>query len=149
MKRKRPAKEFATAWLFEAFDRDPTYCQKRMFGCLAAYVRGQMVMVLAEDPGEKSYRGRDYGFDLWDGVMFPTERAFHESLMKDFPGLVPHPVLGKWLYLPARHEDFESMARDLARRIALGDRRLGIEPGMKERKAAKRGVKKKAPRRRP
>jgi len=41
---------------------------------------------------------------------------------------VPHPVLGKWLYLPARHDDFERLAVDLANRIARGDPRLGIEP---------------------
>lgn len=111
-----------------------------MFGCLAAYVQGRMVMVLAEDPGEKSYRGKSYPFDLWDGILIPTEREFHASLRKEFPGLLPHPVLGKWLYLPARHEDFESAARDIARLIARGDKRLGIEPKIKLAKNSKSEV---------
>jgi len=131
MKRKKNPKEFTTTWAFEAFDRDPTFCQKRMFGCLAAYVHGRMVMALAEDPGEKSYRGKSYAFDLWDGIMIPTEREFHDSLQKDFPGLTPHPVLGKWLYLPARHADFEEAAQRMGRLIARGDPRFGIEPRMK------------------
>ncbi len=104
-----------------------------MFGCLAAYVQGRMVMVLTEDPGDKTYRGKSYGFDIWDGIMFPTERAFQESLIKEFPGLVPHPVLGKWLYLPAQHDDFEGRAKEIAGRIAQGDKRLGIEPEVRVR----------------
>ncbi|MCB9799741.1 MAG: hypothetical protein H6757_03155 [Candidatus Omnitrophica bacterium] len=133
MKRK-PPKEFFTTWIFEAFDRDPDFFQKRMFGGLSAYLRGRMVMVLVEDPGEKSYRGKSWKFDIWDGIMLPTEKMYHEALQKEFPGLIPHPVLGKWLYLPARDENFETRAREVAEAIAAGDLRFGIEPKMKKSK---------------
>ncbi len=126
--RRRSKKEFTMKWAFEAFDRDPTFVERRMFGCLAAYVQGRMVMVLSEDPGDKSYRGKTYSFDIWNGILFPTEREFHTPLIKEFPGLVPHPVLGKWLYLPAIHDDFETTARDMALLIARQDKRFGIEP---------------------
>ena len=128
MKRNKPKKEFATTWIFEAFDREPTFCQKRMFGCLAAYVRGRMVMALAEDPGERSYRGKAYSYDIWNGILLPTEKECHASLMKEFESLIAHPVLGKWLYLSSHDPNFETVARELADRIADGDSRLGIEP---------------------
>ena len=131
MRRKKPKKEFTTTWVFEAFDRDPTFFEKSMFGGLAAYVRGRMVMVLTEDPGEKSYRGKSHPFDIWDGILLPTEKRFHESLLQEFPGLMSHPVLGKWLYLPSGHDDFENVAMEIARLIAQGDKRLGIEPKLK------------------
>ncbi len=126
--RKRPKKEFFTTWAFEAFDRDPAFSTKPMFGCLAAYLRGRLVMVLTEEPGDTAYRGKDYGFDLWDGIMLPTEKSFHESLRKDFDGLRPHPVLGKWLFLPAAHPRFETQARGIGERIAQNDPRFGVEP---------------------
>ena len=128
LKRKKPAKEFYSSWIFEAFDRDPGFYQKRMFGCLAAYFRGRLVMALAEDPGEKSYRGKRYSRDLWDGVLLPTQKEFHGALKEQFPFLIEHPVLSKWLYLPARDENFESGAREIARLIAQGDPRLGVDP---------------------
>ena len=70
-------------------------------------------MVLAESPGETSYRGKDYHFEIWNGIMFPTEQTHHASLIAEFPGLRPHPVLGKWLYLPAERDDFEASAIEL------------------------------------
>ena len=136
MKQKKAKKEFTTTWAFEAFDRDPSFFQKRMFGGLAAYLHGRMVMVLAEDPGEKSYRGKDYGVDLWDGILLPTERGFHSALFKEFPALSPHPVLGKWLYLSAGEDHFETIAVSIADRIAAGDERFGIEPRMKKSRKA-------------
>lgn len=126
--RKKGRKEFTMTWAFEAFDRDPTFCEKRMFGCLAAYRQGRMVMVLAEDPGERSYRGKKYSFDIWNGILLPTEKEYHGSLIQEFSGLVSHPVLGKWLYLPASDENFETRAREIGSRIAQGDARFGIEP---------------------
>ncbi len=140
VKRGQPKKEFSTTWAFEAFDRDPGFCTKRMFGCLAAYVRGRLVMVLTEDPGDTSYRGVHYGFDIWDGIMLPTDKDCHASLMKEFDGLVPHPVLGKWLYLPAQHENFETLARETGARIAQGDPRFGVEPKVRLMEHGRRAV---------
>jgi hypothetical protein len=102
-----------------------------MFGCLAAYVQGRMVMVLAEDPGERSYRGRTFAYDIWNGIMLPTERKFHASLTQEFKSLKPHPVLAKWLYLPATDQDFETLASAYSDRIMAGDPRFGIEPQIK------------------
>lgn len=115
-------------WAFEPFQDHPTFFSKRMFGGLAAYFMERLVMVLTESPGEKSYRGKDYSIEIWDGILFPTERGHQASLRASFPSLVPHPVLGKWLYLPADRDDFEGIAMELGELIANGDPRLGILP---------------------
>lgn len=88
-------------------------------------------MVLAEDPGDKRYRGKNYPFEIWNGILLPTEKCFHKSLIEEFNGLIPHPVLGKWLYLGAAREDFESVARLIGGRIRQCDPRLGIDPKIK------------------
>ena len=67
---------------------DPSYMEKSMFGCRACYLYGRMVALLAY-PGEEP----------WNGILFPTEKRFQESLLAEFPQLVSHPVLGKWVYL--------------------------------------------------
>jgi len=136
--RKKQKKEFASTWVFETFDRDPTFCTRRMFGCLGAYVQGRMVMVLTEDPGDQSYRGKKYAYDIWNGIMLPTDRCHHESLIKEFGVLRSHPVLGKWLYLPAEDENFEILAREIGMRIAQGDPRFGVEPEIKLPKPRRR-----------
>lgn len=138
MGRKKQKKEFISTWAFEAFAGERTFLTKPMFGCLAAYVQGRMVMVLTEDPGDRSYRGKTYPYDIWDGIMLPTDKDKHESLIREFGGLRPHPVLGKWLYLPASDENFETIAREIARRIAQGDPRLGIDLEIKIPKRGRR-----------
>jgi hypothetical protein len=44
------------------------------------------------------------------------------------PALRPHPVLGKWLYLPQTEAEFESVAQHLTARVLAGDPRIGIAP---------------------
>ncbi len=119
------------AWVAEPLQDDVSYMEKKMFGCLACYFRGRMVLVLADQPKRP-----------WRGVLLPTSREFQPSLIKDFPVLKPHPVLGKWLYLPDDLEEFEETASELVEAIQRGDERLGIEP--KERKKTKPKKKAKA-----
>ena len=130
---KKTKKVFHNTWLFDNFCEDESYFEKKMFGGLAAYVNGRMVMVLTESPGEKSYRGKEYGFDIWDGVLLPTEREHHDSLMSEFKELRQHPVLGKWLYLPAKNNQFENVGSEIGGKIAEGDPRFGIDPAIKKK----------------
>ena len=76
------------------------------------------------------------GEEPWNGLLIPTDHQFHQDIIQDFSGVVQHPVLKKWLYLPENQEDFESTAMDLVEAIRLGDMRIGIEP--KERKSRNR-----------
>lgn len=130
-------KEFTLTWALEPFEENATFRTKRMFGGLAVYVHGRMVMLLAESAGEREYRGKRYDIDLWDGILLPTERDVHPSLLNDFPSLLSHPVLSKWLYLPQTADDFEDAALDIAQGIAHNDMRFGILPKVKPAKKKK------------
>ena len=90
-------KDFALSWILEPLEDLDTYLTKRMFGGLAAYLDGKMIALLAESPGDREWKGQTFDFEIWDGLLIPTSREHHESLQKEFPYLLNHPVLGKWL----------------------------------------------------
>ncbi len=56
--------------------------------------------------------------------------------MAQMPALRPHPVLGKWLYLPQDHEDFESLASAIVMGVRARDGRIGVAPRRRARKTA-------------
>jgi hypothetical protein len=95
-----------------------------MFGTKVVYLDGRMVLCFAsrEDP--------------WRGVLVGTEREHHASLTGEFPSLVPHPILPKWLYLAESGDDFERVAGQLVRLAGERDPRIGIVPRQKRRKQA-------------
>ena len=99
---------------------EPSYLEKPMFGCLAVYLNGLMVLLLTE------------GEEPWNGLLIPTEHQFHDSIKKDFKDVVQHSVLKKWLYLPENIEYFETVASDIVHALEMNDPRFGVEP--KERK---------------
>jgi hypothetical protein len=106
---------------------------RRMFGCWAYYADERLVWVSAA------------GREPWRGVLVPTEREHHAALRARVPALRMHPVLGKWLYLPARHPDFEAIAEALAGWIADGDPLIGVvlrlrRPRRRRATAARAGV---------
>lgn len=104
-------------WAIEDLRELETFLQKPMFGCEAVYLHGRMVLVLADRKPP------------WRGVLFPTDRDRHAAILAEFPALSPHQVLGKWLYLPERHDDFEEVLTQIIDCIAAGDQRFGVEPG--------------------
>jgi len=87
-----------------------------MFGCDAAYLDGALYLVVAD---------RD---EPWNGVMVCTSRERHAALCEEMPSLLPHPVLGKWLYLPQSDDAFEALASHLAALSLARDPRLGVVP---------------------
>lgn len=111
-------------WVFEPLEDLPTFEERRMFGSLAAYLNGLLVLVLsdAEEP--------------WRGVLVPTERESHAALIAEFSSLVPHPILPKWLYLPESAPSFERDAQRLVQRIRLLDPRIGVVPEKRRPKPA-------------
>lgn len=125
---KTKKKIFKNAWAFEPLEEFEDFFTKRMFGGLAVYTHGKMVLMLAESPGDYEYRGVAYPFEVWNGVLFPTYFEFHESLQKEFPSLVNHPILGKWLYLPEGSIDFNQKIFNLVENIVNNDERFGIFP---------------------
>jgi hypothetical protein len=113
-------KTFEHEWILEAFSGHRTFFTKRMFGGLAAYVFERQMLVLVEPT--KSDRWK------WHGVLVCTGYEHHASLQGEFPALVPHSFLRKWLFIESKHEDFEATMEAVGRRIARNDRRFGIVP---------------------
>jgi len=107
-------------WVVESLQDEPSYLDRAWFGCRAVYLHGLMVLVLCS------------GEEPWNGLLIPTDHQFHDDIMKDHRGVVQHPVLKKWLYLPGASEDFESIAMGIVEAIRMNDQRFGVEP--KERK---------------
>ena len=112
-------------WIFDAFEREPGYLCKPMFGCDAAYLDGLLCLVAAD---------RDPPFN---GVLVCTSRERHASLIEAMPALRSHPVLGKWLYVPQADAAFEDTAAQLSALVLARDPRIGVEP--KPRKPRKAG----------
>ncbi|MFC1769788.1 hypothetical protein ACFLZI_01870 [Nitrospirota bacterium] len=110
------SRENRLMWLAEPLEELQGYMVKAMFGAKGCYAHGMLVLVLSD---------RD---EPWNGVLVPTEREFHASLIIDIPALRQHPVLGKWLYVPENDDDFESAVSDVVELIVAVDPRIGVEP---------------------
>lgn len=112
-------------WVFDPFEDDSGFMRKRLFGFEAAYVDG--LLCLAVGNGEEP----------WNGLLVCTSRDRHAGLVGELPELAPHPVLGKWLYLSQKHEDFEAIAGAVVKLVSMRDSRVGVEPGARKKKAKK------------
>ncbi|HWP66529.1 MAG TPA: hypothetical protein VNO26_11500 [Candidatus Limnocylindria bacterium] len=139
---RRPPDEHALARLLahpygdavEALAREESFLTRSMFGCLACYAHGRLMLALAA------------GRPPWDGLLVATAREHHEALQALVPALRVHPVLGKWLYLPAADGDFERAARLLAELARADDPRIGVEPSARPRRARRAGARRAAAR---
>ena len=120
-KAKPRKKTFDNAWILEFFDGAPSLFTKRMFGGLAIYLFGRMMIVLVEPTKTGRWQ--------WHGVLVCTDHAKQPAIISEFPELAPHDILKKWLFLDSRHENFEPALERLAAAIARDDRRFGIVPG--------------------
>lgn len=107
-------------WVVEPLEEEPSYVAKAMFGCRGCYLFGRLVLVLASR-----------GSEPWTGLLLPTEKKHHASLRREHHGLVTHPILKKWLYLPESNDDFEECAHALVEATLANDPRIGIEPKAK------------------
>ena len=104
---------------------------RSMFGCLAVYAGGKIVLIL-----------RDKGDGAADnGVWLATTRDHHESLRPQFPNMRSIGVLGKgvtgWQVLPVEAPDFEEAALRACEMIRAGDPRIGKVPGARRASVAK------------
>lgn len=127
-------KTFALLSFIEPLETLSSFSTRRMFGCLAIYVHDKNQLVLAENQDDPD----------WNGVLVPTDRVHHESLMKELQALQPHAILGKWLYVPMSHGDFEMTLEKLVQAVKRNDARIGIIPQQKRiKKAARKPIPKK------
>ena len=101
--------------LVEALTLEASFLVKPMFGCLACYLHGRLMLVLADRPPP------------WRGVLVPTTHESQAALRDEVPALRTHPVLRKWLQLVESGDDFEQAVERVVC-LALGDDpRLGVE----------------------
>ena len=121
MKAKR---QHPLQWILEPLEVEPSFFQKHMFGCQAAYLYGRLVLVLAAKQ------------EPWNGLMVCTSREHHSALLAEYPGLQAHPVLPKWLYLTKSSNEFEETAQQLVLQTLKNDKRIGVEPGGKRKRPA-------------
>jgi hypothetical protein len=122
---KSRRRTFDNEWIFEVFEEHASFVTKRMFGGLAVYLFGRMMMVLVEPTKTGRWK--------WHGVLICTEHAQQPSILDEFPQLAPHDKLKKWLYIDSRHEDFEQSMEGVAKAIARDDQRFGIHPHPKKK----------------
>ena len=117
-----------------------------MFGCLAVYVQGKIVLILRDK--------RDQTVD--NGVWLATTKEHHQSLRREFPNMRSIQVLGKkvtgWQVLPADAQDFEEAALHVCDLVLAGDPRIGKLPKQRAsrsptKKATKSSKQAKAPKR--
>lgn len=113
-------------WVIEPLERDAGHTSRKMFGSDAAYLDGLLCLVAVD---------RD---EPWNGLLVATSREHHAALMEEMPGLRPHPVLGKWLYVPQDDEAFETIARRVGELALARDPRIGVEPKPRSRRKVKR-----------
>lgn len=108
-------------WIFDAFEREPNYVRKLMFGCDAAYLDG-LLCLIAADRGEP-----------WSGMLVCTSKDRHAALIDAIPALRPHPVLGKWLHISQADPAFETVVEELTALVLARDERVGVEPKPRNR----------------
>jgi hypothetical protein len=113
-------KRFKHEWIVEPFVEHPTFFTKSMFGGLAVYLFERQMLLLVEPT--KSGRWN------WHGVLVCTDFKHHASIRGEFPLLMPHEFLRKWLFIDSAQDDFESTMEAVAKRIASNDPRFGIYP---------------------
>lgn len=111
-------------WLWEPLEDDPTFVLRPMFSGKAAYLDGKLMLYFTarEEP--------------WQGVLVCTFREHQASLRAEFPALVPHPILPKWLYLSESADRFEATAERLVALARRRDPRLGVSPQPRKRRRA-------------
>ena len=102
-------------FVFEPLEDDPRFFLRKLFSFDAAHLDNRI------------YQAVSAGEEPWNGLLVCTAREHHASLLRQFPQLVSHAVLGKWLYISQTHSEFESVALDLAALARRRDPRLGVE----------------------
>lgn len=122
-------------WVEENLPR--LHQRKRMFGGFGYYLEEKLILVIFETYGNKQHRGKKFDYEIWNGCMFPVEKDLHPEVLQAFPFLINHPVLPKWLYLPAESEDFENNADLILKEIRRRNAWFGTIPKEKKPKKEK------------
>lgn len=115
---------------------------KKMFGGLAIYDDPQMLFILCNDPLSNSWKGKTFSYSLWDGLLVATSREHHPALQKKMKSLLPHPILGKWLYLSRSSSSWAKDCRQLCKLALQKSELVGVVSKKKKKKKPKASSKK-------
>jgi predicted flap endonuclease-1-like 5' DNA nuclease len=118
-----------------------TILRKAMFGGFAYYIEQKMVLAIFEDEKTRTYKNKTAPYAIWNGCMFPVEKHFHAEVLKQYPFLSNHPVLPKWLYLPAEIENFESHVEEVILQIKRRNDKFGVIPKAKNKSSGTKNKK--------
>lgn len=121
-------------WLWEPLETDSTFVLRSMFGAKAVYLSGKMMFCFCA------------GEEPWRGLLVCTDHAHHPALCAEFADLRPHPILPKWLYLPEAADGFERAGQRLVELARRRDPRIGIVPKVRQKRARKVPLRRRAPR---
>ena len=95
---------------------------RQMFGCVALYCRGKIVLILRKRRDHRSM----------NGVWVATTKEHHASLRAEMPCLRSIPLLGKgetnWQMIPESHRDFEASVVRACELVVRADLRIGTLP---------------------
>lgn len=109
----------------------------RMFGGIGYYFNDRLIVTLFNFSGNKSFKGKKYKIELWQGAFFPVEKQHQPSVIEQFPFLSPHPILGKWLYLPLQTDEFIDQVEQVLPYLLRPGSLFGTVPKKKKPKANK------------
>lgn len=121
----RSRAETPCEWLIEPLRSREDFSVRRTMGCWSFYLGEKNVLLYVP---AKDADG--------EGLLIPTDHAFHASLVAEFPSLAPHDLLKKWLCLGAADENYEETAHAIVRLILRGDPRLGVLGRIRSRSRA-------------
>jgi len=116
--------EHPHAWLWEPLEGDPGFVLSPMFGGKSVYLDGRLSLFFIAKANP------------WCGLLVCTDRDRQPLLVEEFPGLVPHPVLPKWLYLAESQSGFEGAAARLVALARARDPRIGVTAKERKHRAA-------------
>jgi hypothetical protein len=123
---KKAKPDHPLQWLAEPLVDEPSFVLKSWFGGRTIMLHGRHHLFLTTQ-GEP-----------WQGVLVCTFHDHQPSLRAEFPALLQHPILKKWLYLPETADSFERDARRLVQLVRARDPRLGIPPSVRKKRRAKK-----------
>lgn len=123
----RSRKETPCEWLIEPLRSRDDFSVRRTFGTWSFYL-GEKNVLLYIPPHDAD----------GEGILIPTSPEHHASLREDFPELVPHDFLKKWLSLSALEENYETTAEKIVGLILKGDPRVGVPGSIRSRKPPKK-----------
>lgn len=122
-KPRRRSDESPCEWLVEPLRARDDFSVRRTFGCWSFYLGDKNVLLYVPS---KDADG--------EGILVPTSPEHHASLVAEFPNLVRHDLLKKWLCVGASDENFEATATGIVRLILRGDPRVGVPGSIRSRK---------------